>query len=140
MANCCEDKRCEIDSSREQHRSVLWVVLGIKAVMFIVEGSAGLLARATRCSPMRSTCSATRWSMDSACSCWRVPYVGKRVPRSARAHACLRSASLCSPRPQGAEPGDARRDRDGRDRHDRALSPISAVSCSCFGTATATST
>jgi cation diffusion facilitator family transporter len=47
MANCCEDKRCGIDSLREQHRSVLWVVLGINGVMFIVEGSAGLLAHST---------------------------------------------------------------------------------------------
>jgi hypothetical protein len=47
MAHCCEDKRCEIVALRAKHRRVLWIVLLINAVMFVVEGGAGLLARST---------------------------------------------------------------------------------------------
>jgi cation diffusion facilitator family transporter len=47
MADCCEDKRCEITALRTAHGRVLWLVLLINAVMFVVEGGAGLLARST---------------------------------------------------------------------------------------------
>ena len=47
MASCCEDKSCEISAMRESHGKVLWIVLAINAVMFMVEGSAGLLAHST---------------------------------------------------------------------------------------------
>jgi cation diffusion facilitator family transporter len=47
MASCCEDKSCEINAVRASHARVLWVVLGINAVMFVVEGTAGLLAHST---------------------------------------------------------------------------------------------
>ena len=45
--SCCEDKSCEITALRESHRRVLWIVLAINAVMFLVEGWAGLLAHST---------------------------------------------------------------------------------------------
>ena len=47
MATCCEDKSCEITAMRERHERVLWMVLAINAVMFLVEGWAGLLAHST---------------------------------------------------------------------------------------------
>jgi len=47
MANCCEDKGCEVAALREHHARVLWIVLAINAVMFLVEGTAGILARST---------------------------------------------------------------------------------------------
>lgn len=47
MANCCEDKGCEITALRDRHGRVLWIVLIINAVMFLVEGSAGLAAHST---------------------------------------------------------------------------------------------
>lgn len=47
MANCCEDKGCEITAMRASHGRVLWVVLAINAAMFVVEGVAGLLADST---------------------------------------------------------------------------------------------
>ena len=47
MADCCEDKACEITAMRESHGRVLWIVLFINAVMFLVEGGAGLLAHST---------------------------------------------------------------------------------------------
>lgn len=47
MAKCCEDKRCEIKALRTSHARVLWIVLSINAMMFIVEGAAGLLAHST---------------------------------------------------------------------------------------------
>ena len=47
MASCCEDKRCEITALQERHGRVLWVVLLINAVMFLVEGGAGLMAHST---------------------------------------------------------------------------------------------
>ncbi|MFZ0790941.1 MAG: cation diffusion facilitator family transporter [Chromatiaceae bacterium] len=47
MANCCEDKGCEVAALRESHSRVLWVVLVINAVMFLVEGAAGVLAHST---------------------------------------------------------------------------------------------
>jgi Co/Zn/Cd efflux system component len=46
-AGCCEDKGCEIAAMATSHRRVLWLVLAINAVMFAVEGWAGLLAHST---------------------------------------------------------------------------------------------
>ena len=43
MADCCNDKACEIDALRSRQGSILKIVLGINAVMFIVELIAGLL-------------------------------------------------------------------------------------------------
>jgi cation diffusion facilitator family transporter len=47
MADCCEDKSCDIAAMRANHGRVLWIVLIINAVMFVVEGGAGLLAHST---------------------------------------------------------------------------------------------
>ncbi len=47
MADCCEDKSCEIVALRESHGRVLWIVLAINALMFLVEGAAGLVAHST---------------------------------------------------------------------------------------------
>jgi Co/Zn/Cd efflux system component len=44
MANCCNDKVCEIEALRDRQSSTLKIVLGINAVMFFVELTAGLLA------------------------------------------------------------------------------------------------
>lgn len=43
MADCCNDKACEIEALRNRQSSTLKIVLGINAVMFIVELIAGLL-------------------------------------------------------------------------------------------------
>jgi Co/Zn/Cd efflux system component len=43
MANCCNDKACEIEALRNRQSLVLKIVLGINAVMFIVELIAGLM-------------------------------------------------------------------------------------------------
>jgi cation diffusion facilitator family transporter len=47
MASCCENKSCEIEALRASHGRVLWIVLAINAVMFVVEGAAGLAAHST---------------------------------------------------------------------------------------------
>ena len=47
MTSCCENKSCEINAMRESHGRVLWIVLAINALMFLVEGWAGLLAHST---------------------------------------------------------------------------------------------
>jgi len=47
MTDCCEDKGCEIVALRESHGRVLWIVLAINALMFLVEGWAGLVAHST---------------------------------------------------------------------------------------------
>lgn len=47
VAACCEDKSCEITALRERHGRVLWIVLAINALMFVVEGWAGLIAHST---------------------------------------------------------------------------------------------
>ncbi|MDH5562429.1 MAG: cation transporter [Nitrospirota bacterium] len=44
MADCCNDKACEVEALRDRQSSVLKIVLGINAVMFFVELTAGLLA------------------------------------------------------------------------------------------------
>lgn len=47
MSECCNDKGCELEALRGRQSSVLKTVLVINAVMFLVEGSAGLLAHST---------------------------------------------------------------------------------------------
>lgn len=44
MAQCCNDKACEIEALRDRQSATLKIVLGINAVMFGVELTAGLLA------------------------------------------------------------------------------------------------
>lgn len=43
MADCCNDKACEIEALRGRQSSILKIVLAINAVMFVVELTAGLL-------------------------------------------------------------------------------------------------
>lgn len=44
MADCCNDKTCEIEALRDRQSSILKIVLAINAVMFLLELTAGLLA------------------------------------------------------------------------------------------------
>jgi Co/Zn/Cd efflux system component len=44
MADCCNDKACEIEALRNRQSSTLKIVLGINAAMFIVELTAGLIS------------------------------------------------------------------------------------------------
>jgi Co/Zn/Cd efflux system component len=44
MADCCNDKACEIEALRTRQSSTLKIVLGINAAMFLVELTAGLLS------------------------------------------------------------------------------------------------
>lgn len=44
MTDCCNDKACEIEALRDRQSSTLKTVLGINAVMFVVELIAGLLS------------------------------------------------------------------------------------------------
>lgn len=44
MADCCNDKACEIEALRNRQSSTLKIVLGINAVMFVVELAAGLIS------------------------------------------------------------------------------------------------
>ena len=43
MADCCNDKVCEIEALRARQSSTLKIVLAINAVMFLVELTAGLI-------------------------------------------------------------------------------------------------
>ena len=47
MAACCSDKGCAIEALRDRQAGTLRIVLAINALMFVVEFSAGLLARST---------------------------------------------------------------------------------------------
>ena len=47
MDSCCETKAEELHGLRSKHKNVLVVVLLINAVLFVVEGAAGLLAHST---------------------------------------------------------------------------------------------
>lgn len=47
MDTCCEAKSEELEELRRAHKSVLQLVLGINAVLFVVEATAGLLANST---------------------------------------------------------------------------------------------
>lgn len=44
MSNCCNDKGCEVEALRSRQSTTLKSVLGINAVMFLIEMTAGLLA------------------------------------------------------------------------------------------------
>jgi cation diffusion facilitator family transporter len=44
MSNCCSDKACELEALRLRQASMLKVVLGINATMFVVEFWAGLVS------------------------------------------------------------------------------------------------
>lgn len=44
MANCCNDKACELEALQARQSSTLKIVLCINAVMFLVEITAGLLS------------------------------------------------------------------------------------------------
>ncbi|NNJ94594.1 MAG: cation transporter [Halobacteria archaeon] len=44
MADCCNEKACEIEALRNRQSATLKIVLGINAVMFGIELTAGLLA------------------------------------------------------------------------------------------------
>ena len=44
MTNCCDDKACEIEALRSRQSAVLKIVLGINAVMFGVELTAGIMS------------------------------------------------------------------------------------------------
>ncbi|MDE2118312.1 MAG: cation transporter, partial [Betaproteobacteria bacterium] len=47
MADCCEDKACALDALRNRQSATLKIVLGINAVMFVVELVAGMMAGST---------------------------------------------------------------------------------------------
>lgn len=47
MADCCEDKACAIEALKGRQSSTLKAVLGINAVMFIVEFAAGVISGST---------------------------------------------------------------------------------------------
>lgn len=47
MADCREDKSCEIEAMRERPGRMLWIVLVINATMLVMEGLAGLSAHST---------------------------------------------------------------------------------------------
>ena len=44
MADCCNDKACEIEALRSRQSAVLKIVLGINAVMFLVELTGGIVS------------------------------------------------------------------------------------------------
>lgn len=44
MANCCNDKACELEALRARQSLTLKIVLGINAAMFFVEITAGLIS------------------------------------------------------------------------------------------------
>lgn len=47
MADCCENKACALDALRERQSATLKIVLGINAVMFVVELMAGMMVGST---------------------------------------------------------------------------------------------
>lgn len=47
MSDCCEDNACALDALRDRQSSTLKIVLGINAVMFVVELVAGIMAGST---------------------------------------------------------------------------------------------
>lgn len=47
MSDCCENKACALDALRERQSATLKIVLGINAVMFVVELIAGIVAGST---------------------------------------------------------------------------------------------
>lgn len=47
MENCCNDKTEALSVLQERQKGVLYLVLAINAVMFVAEGTAGILAHST---------------------------------------------------------------------------------------------
>jgi len=47
MADCCDDKSCEVVSLKDRHSRILKAVLILNAIMFVVEIWAGYLAHST---------------------------------------------------------------------------------------------
>jgi Co/Zn/Cd efflux system component len=47
MTDCCSDKECAVEALKSKQSATLKIVLAINAVMFIVELTAGLMARST---------------------------------------------------------------------------------------------
>lgn len=47
MADCCEDKSCEVAVLKKDHTGMLLTVLAINGVMFLVEAIAGIRAHST---------------------------------------------------------------------------------------------
>jgi Co/Zn/Cd efflux system component len=47
MSNCCTNSACEVEKLRDLQRSTLLSVLWINATLFVIEGTAGLLASST---------------------------------------------------------------------------------------------
>lgn len=47
MSDCCENKTCALDAMRDRQSGTLKIVLGINAVMFVIELVAGLMAGST---------------------------------------------------------------------------------------------
>jgi cation diffusion facilitator family transporter len=47
LADCCNDKECAIEALQSRQAGTLRIVLAINAVMFVVEFTAGLVARST---------------------------------------------------------------------------------------------
>jgi cation diffusion facilitator family transporter len=47
MSDCCNDKSCAIEALRTRQAATLRIVLGINAVMFVVEFASGMMARST---------------------------------------------------------------------------------------------
>lgn len=47
MSDCCENKACALDALKKRQGSTLKIVLGINAVMFVVELIAGMMAGST---------------------------------------------------------------------------------------------
>jgi cation diffusion facilitator family transporter len=42
MSDCCQKKSCELEKLAKRQSKVLWIVLGVNAVMFVVELSSGI--------------------------------------------------------------------------------------------------
>jgi Co/Zn/Cd efflux system component len=47
MADCCQNEGCEVAALRAEHARALWIVLAINATMFLIEGTAGIIAHST---------------------------------------------------------------------------------------------
>jgi hypothetical protein len=62
MESCCNHKTEALSVLRDRQKGVLQLVLAINAVMFVAEGTAGLLAHSTALLADSSTC----WEMLSS--------------------------------------------------------------------------
>mgnify|MGYP006282773887 FL=1 len=47
MSDCCAASACEVEKLRDRQRSTLLLVLWINAGLFLIEGTAGVLASST---------------------------------------------------------------------------------------------